>query len=342
MGEDVATAASARAALVTGGAGFIGSHLAERLLAAGYTVHILDNETTGLRANVPLGATYQRGDVSRAEDVEAAFARKASSAPPYAVVLHVAGQASTIRSFADPGGDFATNALGTMNVVQACLRHRVGRLLFASSMTVYGAPSRVPTPETELCAPVSYYGISKYAAERFVLATAARPDLAAPFHATAFRMFNVYGERQRLDNPYQGVAGFFIGSALAGAPITIHGTGEQSRDFVHIDDVARAWLGAIDAQGAYNRVFNVGEGRRRSINELVDTVLAAVGRSRADYPLLSGPRRPGDQEHMQADTQALRAAIGWSPQVSFAEGMRRTIAWARAQAHAKEENARPG
>ncbi|MFN8496269.1 MAG: SDR family NAD(P)-dependent oxidoreductase [Anaerolineae bacterium] len=329
------TAESARAALVTGGAGFIGSHLAERLLAAGYTVHILDNETTGLRANVPLGATYQRGDVSNAADVEAAFARGAASGAP-SVVLHVAGQASTIRSFADPGADFATNALGTMNVVQACLRHRVPRLLFASSMTVYGAPSRVPTPEDEPCAPLSYYGISKYAAERYALATAARPDLAAPFHATAFRMFNVYGERQRLDNPYQGVAGFFIGSALTGAPITIHGTGEQSRDFVHIDDVARAWLGAIEAPQTYNRVFNVGEGQRRSINELVDTILAAVGRSRADYPLLSGPRRPGDQEHMAADTRALRDALGWSPQVPFAEGMRRTIAWASAQAYEKE------
>ncbi len=337
MGEDVATASSARAALVTGGAGFIGSHMAEQLLAAGYSVHILDNESTGLRANVPPGATFQRGDVSNLEDVEAAFTRGATSSdPPYSVVLHIAGQASTIRSFADPWSDFATNAVGTMNVVQVCLRHGVPRLLFASSMTVYGHPSRVPTPETEACAPVSYYGISKYSAERFVLATAARSDLAAPFHATAFRMFNVYGERQRLDNPYQGVAGFFIGSALAGAPITIHGTGEQSRDFIHIDDVANAWLGAIDAPAAYNRVFNLGEGRRRSINELVDTILAAVGRSRDDYPLQWGPRRPGDQEHMEADTLALREAIGWTPRVTFDQGMRRTIAWARAQAYAKE------
>ncbi len=335
MGEDVTRASTARAALVTGGAGFIGSHLAERLLAAGYSVHILDNESTGLRSNIPSKATFQHGDVSNRTDVEAAFTRDAAS-PPYAVVLHIAGQASTIRSFADPWSDFATNAVGTMNVVQACLTYRVPRLLFASSMTVYGHPSQVPTPETEACAPVSYYGVSKYAAERFVLATAARSDLPAPFHATAFRMFNVYGERQRLDNPYQGVAGFFIGSALAGAPITIHGTGEQSRDFIHIDDVARAWLGAIDAPAAYNRAFNLGEGRRRSINELVDTILAAVGRSRADYPLAWGPRRPGDQEHMEADTQALREAIGWAPRVTFDEGMRRTIAWACAQAYAKE------
>ena len=322
---------STRAALVTGGAGFIGSHLAERLLAAGYQVHILDNESTGLHANVPDGATYQRGDTANMADVRLAFGRPDVGHPPYAVVFHVAGQASTIRSFADPSGDFQTNALGTMNVVQACLDYRVPRLLFASSMTVYGHPTRLPVSEDEPCRPVSYYGISKYAAERFILATAQRPDLAAPFHATAFRMFNVYGPRQRLDNPYQGVAGFFIGSALAGAPITVHGTGEQSRDFVHIDDVAAAWLAAIDAPATFNQVFNLGEGRRRTINELADTVIQAAGRTRADYPLHWGPRRPGDQEHMEADITCLRAALGWEPRVGFAEGMARTIAWAREQ-----------
>lgn len=316
---------AARAALVTGGAGFIGSHIAERLLVAGYQVHILDNESTGLRANAPLGATYQRGDTASVDDVRVAFSRH------YDVVFHIAGQASTIRSFADPHADFATNALGTMNVVQACVEQRVPRLLFASSMTVYGHPARLPVSEDEAPRPLSYYGISKYAAERFVMATAARPDLAAPFRATAFRMFNVYGERQRLDNPYQGVAGYFIGLALAGAPITIHGTGEQSRDFAHIDDVADAWLAAIDAPATFNQVFNLGEGRRRTVNDLVDAVLAAVGRDRADYPLAWGPRRPGDQEHMEADTHRLHAAIGWTPRVGFTEGMARTVAWARRQ-----------
>ena len=320
----------ARSALVTGGAGFIGSHLAERLLGAGYRVHILDNESTGERANVPPDATYQRGDTADAGDVRAAFeAGRAGRSRSFDLVFHVAGQASTIRSFANPTGDFATNAVGTLNVVQACLEWGTPRLLFASSMTVYGHPARVPVREDEPCLPISYYGISKYAAERFILATAARSDLAAPFHATAFRMFNVYGPRQRLDNPYQGVVGFFLGSALQGAPITIHGTGEQSRDFVYIGDVADAWLAAVDAPQAFNRVYNLGEGRRRSINALVDSILAAVGRSRADYPLQWGPRRPGDQEHMEADVSRLRADLGWAPATPFDEGMARTVAWAR-------------
>ena len=321
---------TSRSALVTGGAGFIGSHLAERLLAAGYRVHILDNESTGDRANVPASATYQRGDTADAGDVRAAFeAGRDGTGRSFDLVFHVAGQASTIRSFANPAGDFSTNALGTLNIVQACLEHRVPRLLFASSMTVYGHPAHVPVSEDEPCRPISYYGISKYAAERFVLATAVRPDLDAPFHATAFRMFNVYGPRQRLDNPYQGVVGFFLGSALQGAPITIHGTGEQSRDFVYISDVADAWLGAIDEPKAFNQVYNLGEGRRRTINELVATILGAVGRSRADYPLQWGPRRPGDQEHMEADVARLRADLGWRPATSFDEGMARTVAWAR-------------
>lgn len=319
-----------RSALVTGGAGFIGSHLAERLLQAGHRVHILDNESTGDPANVPLGVIYQRGDTADTSDVRAAFeAGRQGRSHSFDLVFHVAGQASTIRSFANPGADFSTNALGTMNIVQACLEYRVPRLLFASSMTVYGHPAQVPVREDEPCRPVSYYGISKYAAERFILATAARPDLDAPFHATAFRMFNVYGPRQRLDNPYQGVVGFFLGSALQGAPITIHGTGEQSRDFVYISDVADAWLAAIDAPQAFNEVYNLGEGRRRTINELVDAILAAVGRTRADYPLQWGPRRPGDQEHMEADMGRLRGDLGWMPRTSFEEGMARTVAWAR-------------
>lgn len=325
---------SRRAALVTGGAGFIGSHLAERLLKDGYRVHILDNESTGDPSNVPQGATYQRGDTSVVADVRTAFRQ------PYDLVLHIAGQASTIRAFTDPAADFATNAIGTMNIVQACLEHHTPRLLFASSMTVYGHPTRLPVAEDEACRPISYYGISKYAAERFVFATAARTDLAAPFHVTAFRMFNVYGPRQRLDNPYQGVVGLFLGRALAGAPITIHGTGEQSRDFAHIDDVADAWLAAIDAPQTFNQVYNLGEGRRRSINVVVDAALAAVGRSRADYPIEGGPRRPGDQEHMEADISRLQAALGWRPRISFDQGMAQTVDWARtwlAQTAQREE-----
>src|SRR5204863_7356484 len=136
-----------------------------------------------------------------------------------------------------PVDDLRTNVEGTLNILQLCIKYRVPRLLYASSMTLYGNSANVPTPEIEPCSPGSYYGITKYAAERYVHATAERPDLGFDFRVTSFRMYNVFGSRQALDNPYQGVLGIFVGNLLRGEPITIFGDGQQSRDFVHVDDI---------------------------------------------------------------------------------------------------------
>ena len=309
--------------LVTGGAGFIGSHMAQRLLADGHDVTVLDNESTGKRENVPEGARYLRGDVSERGDVARAFEGGQDA------VLHIAGQASTIRSFDDPTDDLRTNIIGTIRVLQACLEHRTGRMLYASSMTAYGHPAQLPVVVGEPLAPVSYYGISKMAAERYVHSTAARNDLDFEFNATSFRMFNVYGERQSLDNPYQGVVAIFIANVLRGEPITIFGDGEQSRDFVHIDDVVQAWVGSLDNPAAHNQIFNLGTGTRRSIHDLIDAVLAAEGHDRKRYEIRYERERPGDQRHMQADISRTREVLGWEPRVDFTEGMARTVRWAR-------------
>jgi UDP-glucose 4-epimerase len=220
--------------------------------------------------------------------------------------------------------------LGTIQVVQKCLAHRVPRLLYASSMTAYGHPLKLPIQEDMACQPISYYGITKYASERYVHATSARIDLDAPFQVTSFRMFNVYGERQRLDNPYQGVMGIFIGNLVRGEPIVIHGDGEQSRDFVFIGDVVEAWIRAWNDSAAYGQVFNLGRGTRYSINQLAETILAAFGRSRETYSVEHAPLRPGDQRHMVADISKARQVLGWQPQISFEEGVQRTVRWAMA------------
>ncbi len=309
--------------LVTGGAGFIGSHMADRLLADGYQVAILDNESTGLRRNVPKGAEYYLGDVSQPEDVERAFNNGIDA------VFHIAGQASNIHSFDEPEEDLSTNTIGTLNILRACLKHKVSRILYASSMTVYGHPDMLPVSIAQAPRPISYYGITKYAAERYVLATAARPDLDFALNATAFRMFNVYGERQRLDNPYQGALGFFLGNALGGDPIVIHSDGEQTRDFIYIDDIVDAWVSALDNPASFGKVFNLGCGQGISINNLVDEVLAAVGHSRSDYAVTYAPCRPGDQRHMSADISQTSFALNWKPQISIQEGLARTLRWAR-------------
>jgi UDP-glucose 4-epimerase len=212
-----------RTCLVTGGAGFIGSHIADRLVESGYRVVIIDDESTGFRENVNLEAVYIRGDVTNLEDLRQVFSYSIDA------VFHIAGQASTIRSFDDPSEDLKVNVNGTINVLKMCLEYHVPRLLYASSMIAYGHPTAIPTPETEICSPISYYGITKYATERYVHATADRVDLDFDFNITSFRMFNVYGERQSLENPYQGVVSIFIANILNGEPITIHSDGERLR-----------------------------------------------------------------------------------------------------------------
>ena len=241
--------------LVTGGAGFIGAHLCRRLLADGHAVSVVDNEFNGRRENVPAGASYAKADVTRPEEVEPAFARGLDA------VCHIAGQVSIIRSFSDPVADLRTNVEGTVNVLQLCLKYKVPRLLYASSMTLYGNVETVPTPETEPCRPDSYYGITKHAAERYVHATAERPDLGFDFSVTSLRMFSVYGPGQSYDNPYQGVLGIFSGNILRGEPITIFGDGDQTRDFVFIDDIVEGWVRALDTPASGGGVFNLGSGR---------------------------------------------------------------------------------
>jgi UDP-glucose 4-epimerase len=309
--------------LVTGGAGFIGSHLAQRLAEAGHGVVVLDNEATGRRENVPSAARYLKGDVCRPGDLESAFAGGLDA------VCHVAGQVSLIRSFTDPLADLRTNVEGTVQVLRLCVKYRVPRLLYASSMQVYGDTAVVPTPEEAPAAPASYYGITKYAGERYVHATAARVDLDFAFHVTSFRMYNVYGPRQALDNPYQGVLGIFLGNLSRGEPLTIFGDGEQTRDFVYVGDVANAWAAALENPASYGGVFNLGSGRQTSINELADLALACFRRTRRDHEVRYAPGRPGELRRVAADAARARAVLGWQPLTSFADGLAQTVRWAR-------------
>src|SRR5262249_49839042 len=184
------------------------------------------------------------------------------------------------------------------------------------------------TPEETPCRPVSYYGISKYAAERYVHSTAGRVDLDFDFHATSFRMYNVYGPRQALDNPYQGVLGIFLGNLLRGEPITIYGDGEQSRDFAYVSDVVDAWAAALTDPAAYGAVFNLGSGRQISINRLAEHALAAFGYTRDDYPVVYAPGRPGELRRVEADTSRARALLGWRARVPFEAGLAETGRWA--------------
>lgn len=307
--------------LVTGGAGFIGSHLVEALIARGDAVTVVDDLSTGRREHIPGGAEVVEVNVADRDALNGEVGDRRFDA-----VLHVAGKASISQSFARPADDLATNVVGTLNIIDLCIASATPRLVLASSMTVYGNPEQVPTSESQPCVPVSYYGVTKYAAERYALVAGERDDVSLA--VTALRMFNVYGERQSLTNPYQGVLAIFIGNVMRGEPITIHSDGGQTRDFIHISDAVRAWLAVLDDKRTAGRVFNVGSGRETTIADLADAVLLAFRRSRVDYEVRFSPPQLGDQRRSWADTSAIRQATGWRPRTPLEDGMRRTVAWA--------------
>ena len=309
--------------LVTGGAGFIGAHLCRRLLADGHTVSVVDNESTGRRENLAPGIRFVQGDVTRLAEVEPEFAGGVDA------VFHIAGQVSIIRSFSDPTQDLRTNVEGTLNILQLCLKYKVPRLIYASSMTLYGDSKNVPTPESEPCQPDSYYGIAKFAAERYVHSTAQRPDLGFDFGVTSLRMFSVYGPGQSFSNPYQGVLGIFSGNLLRGEPITIFGDGDQTRDFVYIDDIVDAWVRALRTPASRGKIINLGSGRSLSINDLAKAVITAFGPQAGGHKIVRAPSRPGEQRSVRADIGLAKSVLGWEPHTSFEAGLAETVRWAR-------------
>jgi UDP-glucose 4-epimerase len=285
-------------------------------------VTVLDDLSTGDRAAVNPRADFIQGDVR-----DDAALREAFHSTP-AAVCHIAGQASISLAYANPEADLGVNVVGTLKVLEYCLAHRVPRLVYASSMTVYGNPQQVPTPECAPANPLSFYGVTKYTAERYAHLTGARTDLDSPLSVTSLRMFNVFGPRQRLDNPYQGVLAIFLGNVMRDEPITIHGDGGQSRDFVYVTDVVHAWQRALDEPRSTGKVLNIGSGAATSVNQLCDTVLAVFGRSREDYSVLSAPGQQGDIQTSIAEITEAQKVLGWAPKVAFSDGLKEAVAWA--------------
>jgi UDP-glucose 4-epimerase len=311
--------------LVTGGAGFIGTHLCRRLLREGHQVVVVDNESNGSRESVPAQAEFVLGDVTRPDEIEPVFARGLDA------ICHIAGQVSIGKSFLDPVADLRTNVEGTINVLQMCVKYRIPRLIYASSMTLYGNGGKVPTPESERANPDSYYGITKYAAERYVHGTAERPDLGFDLKVTSLRMFSVYGPGQSFENPYQGVLGIFLGNLMRGEPITIFGDGKQTRDFVFVGDVVDGWMQALNTPETAGGVFNLGSGRSLSINELAARAVAALGHAPGSYPVHRAATRPGEQRSVQADIALARKVLRWEPQTPFEKGLVETARWAKSE-----------
>jgi UDP-glucose 4-epimerase len=307
--------------LVTGGAGFIGSTLLDRLLAEGHTVTSVDDLSTGHLANVAHLEGHPEVrllelDLTR-DDLDVAFAGR-----PPAVVVHLAAQISVRRSVDDPVRDAEVNVLGTVRLVEAARRHGTGKVLFTTSGgCIYGQPplAALPVTEDHPTEPHSPYGASKLTGELYLRTYSRLHGL----RWTSLALGNVYGPRQDPAGE-AGVVAIFAEQMLAGAPCAIFGDGEQTRDFVHVDDVVDALVRALDA-GDGARI-NIGTGTRTSVNELFDRMASITG---YDRPAERHPGRAGELDHISVSPERAARLLGWRPTIGLDEGLAGTIQWVR-------------
>lgn len=300
--------------LVTGGAGFIGSHIAERLLSLGHEVRVLDNFATGHRSNI---AAF-RDQLEVVEGDIQSYERANKAVAGCEVVFHEAALPSVPRSIQDPLTSNATNVIGTLNILLASRDHDVRRVVYASSSSAYGRNPALPKHEALAPEPISPYATAKLAAEGYCRSFTAVYGL----ETVALRYFNVFGPRQDPLSEYAAVIPRFITSLAGGPPPVIFGDGEQSRDFTYVDNVVDANVRAMDAADVAGRTINIARGERVSLNQLVAEIQDLLGTD--VEPAYAAPRS-GDVRHSLADISLARELLGYSPQVSLREGLSRTI-----------------
>jgi UDP-glucose 4-epimerase len=306
--------------LVTGGAGFIGSHVVHELVRRGEVVRVLDNLSTGRIVNIADVSdriTLYETDICDLAKISRLFADTH-------YVIHLAALPSVARSIADPIATNAVNITGTLNVLLAARDASVKRLVFAASAAAYGDNPTMPRVETLTPNPLSPYALAKLAGEYYC-------QIFTRIYAletVALRYFNIFGPRQNPDSPYTGVLSKFVPAYQRGGTPVIFGDGEQSRDFTYVANVVDATLKACTAPGAAGKVINVGVGRSYTLNQTIALLNGIFGRQvRPQYD----PPRKGDALHSLADISLARQSLGYEPQVSFEEGLRRTVDWFRAQ-----------
>ena len=304
-----------RRVLVTGGAGFVGGAVAARLVQLGARVTVLDDLFTGQRETVPPEATFVEGSVTDEGLVRELVADAA-------IVFHLAAR-NIIASTANPRDDYTTNIGGTLNVLLAARETRPERIVYTSSTSIYGNPRSIPINEDDGIVLLSPYAVSKLAGEHYCLAFYESYGVAV----SCVRYSNIYGPGQRPDNPYCGVVSKFLAAAYAGQPLSIHGDGEQTRDFTYIDDAVDATLLAAVQPRAEGDVFNVGTGIETSINQLAVVVARAT-----DQPvsIVNIDRRDIDNIRRRVvNIEKARRMLRWSPQTTLERGMRATAEWFR-------------
>ncbi len=307
--------------LVTGGAGFIGSHITERLIQDGHTVRVLDDLSSGRLENlaaVRSQVEFVEGDIRDRQVVRQAVAGVDA-------VIHEAAWRSVPKSMSDPYGYTQVNVLGTVNVLESAVAEKVRRVVAASSSSVYGNTEQLPLQERQPLQPISPYAMSKLCAEHYGQLFARSFGL----ETVSVRYFNVFGPRQSLDNEYAVVVPKFITCLLQGESPPVYGDGLQSRDFTFIENVVQATIRATTAPGISGEVFNVAGGETHTVLELLGELQRLL---QCSIPPTFMSPRPGDVRKTSADITKARQRLGWQPTVGFADGLAQTVAWFQAQA----------
>lgn len=295
--------------IITGGAGFIGSHIANRMLSQGYRVTVLDNLSTGREENIPIAADFIKLDLGESGSYSAIENISCDA------ILHLAGQSSGEASFNDPLYDLKSHVMSTFWLLEWAKKRGTQRFLYASSMSIYGDPVSLPVNESHTLQPKTFYAASKASAENYI-------KLYQTFglNTTIFRLFSVYGPGQNLENKAQGIVSIYLSYMLEGLPVPVKGSKERFRDLVYIDDVVDAWMTSFDNPVSFGKVYNIASGKRTTVEELLNAL--KIAKSSNDYPIEYKESTPGDQFGVVGDNTLITGELGWKPQTDLYTGLK--------------------
>ena len=305
-----------RIALVTGGAGFIGSHLVNRLLKDGWGIVVVDNLSTGFKSNIPEEAEFLRLDLTDDNFVDKLPKKKID------VVFHLAAQSSGEISFEDPKYDLKTNTLGTLMLLNWCRENDIKRFCYTSSMSIYGDQPHISINENALASPKSFYGIGKLASELYM----SMHDSEGIF-STSYRLFNVYGPGQNMSNFRQGMVSIFLEQLHKKKNLLVKGCLERFRDFIYIDDVINCFMHTLDDPVTYGKSYNVGTGIKTTVRSLIENMIEIYCKDGEKIPIQIDPGTPGDQFGIFADITKINNETGWAPATSLNVGLAQMVSW---------------
>ncbi len=300
--------------IVTGGAGFIGSRIALRLIKEGYKVTVLDNLSTGRKENIPEGASFIKIDLGQQSD----YSRLKNIACD--AVFHLAGQSSGEDSFKSPLYDLQSHVLSTFYLLDWCKQKQVSRFIYASSMSIYGDPESLPVKESHPLQPKTYYAAGKISAEAYI-----KFFQTLGINTTIFRFFSVYGPGQNLENKNQGMVSIFLSYMLEQVPVYVKGSEKRFRDFVYIDDVVDAWLSSYRDPAAYGKIYNLASGKKTTVEALLNALKASFDYK--VYPIDYRDGTPGDQLGLVADISFITKELKWSPRIDLQAGLNSMVAF---------------